>query len=296
MADRKTTRYVEVRTWGRSGLGNFSVRVDDETSAVEAARRSIARRSGLEIATCRSDGTALDKRGEPESHHYHVTLGAPVPREQGGGWSVKGELWFAIPASEPTPVGTDAGAMAMKHIIPPMADVLDVPYEEASNVASIRYRLHPLDTGRNLRAEGAIIPIDPASDPIRISYAALTGERRVISGPREAVLSRLRAVGYQFLVPNILRHTPGPWVIGAGAPGTHIVRGARPTEDEGNRSLIRAAPDLFAALQEVLGAAYDAIPPDLRARATAALASASGLAAYVLRSKPEGRMRRGAAP
>lgn len=76
--------------------------------------------------------------------------------------------------------------------------VSDVPFDEATDVSSIVYRLHPLDVGFSLRAEK--IPVQIGSDdPLRVSYADSHGERRVISGPRALVLRRLRAIGYRFI-------------------------------------------------------------------------------------------------
>lgn len=92
-------RTITIKSWGRHGLGPFRVRVDDDLeycSAEEAVARSVARRTGLCVVTMRQDGTALE-RGRPESRHYQITLGKPLPRRLGGGWSVEGELWVAIP-------------------------------------------------------------------------------------------------------------------------------------------------------------------------------------------------------
>lgn len=74
--------------------------------------------------------------------------------------------------------------------------VSDVPFEEAADVGSIVYRLHPIDVGFSLRAEQIPVQIGP-EDPLRVSYADDRGDRRVISGPRALVLRRLRAVGYR---------------------------------------------------------------------------------------------------
>lgn len=72
----------------------------------------------------------------------------------------------------------------------------DIPFDAASDVTSIRYRLHPLDVGFDLRGEGITTKIGP--EPVlRASYADRAGERRVIEGPREAVIEHLRRVGYR---------------------------------------------------------------------------------------------------
>lgn len=74
--------------------------------------------------------------------------------------------------------------------------VSDVPFEEAADVGSIVYRLHPSDVGFSLRGEGIPVQIGP-EDSLCVSYADEHGDRRVISGPRVLVLRRLRAVGYR---------------------------------------------------------------------------------------------------
>lgn len=74
--------------------------------------------------------------------------------------------------------------------------VRDVPFEEASDVTAIPCRLHPLDVGFDLRAEGVAIAL-PAGEVLRVSYADEGGERRVMSGPREAIRRRLQRLGYR---------------------------------------------------------------------------------------------------
>jgi hypothetical protein len=59
--------------------------------------QSISRANGLLVCTLRSEGTALDGRGYPESHHYYTTLGR---RCRGGGYTPVAEFWFAIPVTQ----------------------------------------------------------------------------------------------------------------------------------------------------------------------------------------------------
>lgn len=75
--------------------------------------------------------------------------------------------------------------------------ITDQPFEDAADVGSIRYRLHPLDVGFELRGSGTAIKIAPNDVVLRVSYADASGERRVMRGPREAVLYRLRRLGYR---------------------------------------------------------------------------------------------------
>lgn len=88
-------------------------------------------------------------------------------------------------------------AAALRAAIEPTT-VLDVPFEEARDVNSIKYRLHPLDVGFDVRRNNRRASINPKEDPIRISYAAKDGSRRVISGKQAAVLDYLRKLGYRF--------------------------------------------------------------------------------------------------
>jgi hypothetical protein len=81
--------------------------------------------------------------------------------------------------------------------------VSDVPFELALEVTSIRYRLHPLDVGFDLRESSARIVI--GREPrLRVSYPARDGSRRVLEGPREAVLRRLRRLGFRFRTEEVL--------------------------------------------------------------------------------------------
>lgn len=86
-----------MQTWGKLGLGEIRVRIQNWQYSEEAVAASISRRLGL--VWCggpRNEGTALN-RGRPESHHYAGTLGKPC---RGGGYTPKGEIWFAIPSGE----------------------------------------------------------------------------------------------------------------------------------------------------------------------------------------------------
>lgn len=78
----------------------------------------------------------------------------------------------------------------------PEERVIDMSFEAATDVTSIRYRLAPIDVGFDLRAEGVEVVIDAAEYPLRVSYADDEGERRVLEGSRREVVDRLRALGY----------------------------------------------------------------------------------------------------
>lgn len=73
-------------------------------------------------------------------------------------------------------------------------------FEDALSVRDIRYRVHPLDVGFDLREQGMVVAIDAADDPVRVSYPAKDGTRRVMEGPLQQVLRKLRARGFKFEV------------------------------------------------------------------------------------------------
>lgn len=87
---------IRIGTWGTAGLGTITVRVRDGEPIMDAVQRSVARRTGYAVVTCRSDGTELDC-GRPVAQHHQMTLGSPVPRRLGGGWNVEGEIWVSVP-------------------------------------------------------------------------------------------------------------------------------------------------------------------------------------------------------
>lgn len=72
----------------------------------------------------------------------------------------------------------------------------DVPFEVAEDVGSIRYRLHPLDVGFDLREQCTAIEFGDEPE-IRVSYPAEDHERRVMSGPRALVIARLEELGFR---------------------------------------------------------------------------------------------------
>lgn len=74
--------------------------------------------------------------------------------------------------------------------------LIDQPFDRATDVTSIAVRLHPLDVGFDLRAECITTVVDCTGPSLRVSYADRRGERRVMSGPRRAVIQRLRDLGY----------------------------------------------------------------------------------------------------
>jgi len=74
--------------------------------------------------------------------------------------------------------------------------ITDIPFDDASDVHSIQYRLHPIDVGFDLREEGMVVRF--SDEPtLRVSYPDDEQERRVMSGPAAAVLQRLRALGFR---------------------------------------------------------------------------------------------------
>jgi hypothetical protein len=78
----------------------------------------------------------------------------------------------------------------------------DIRFDKAADVHSIPVRLAPIDVGFDLRLHGEAIPISRSLDPLRVSYATITGERRVCSGPQNEVLALLRRHGYYFTLTD----------------------------------------------------------------------------------------------
>jgi hypothetical protein len=74
----------------------------------------------------------------------------------------------------------------------------DVAFDDADDVCSIRYRLHPIDVGFDLREIGHVVDLGE-DDPLRVSYPNEEGHRRVLWSPRAAVAERLRALGFKVL-------------------------------------------------------------------------------------------------
>lgn len=88
---------ITITTWGYRHLNTtIRVRAYPDERAIQAVCRSIARRTRLDVVSYQDQGTALS-HGRPESQHYSLQLGRPVPRKLGGGWSGAGEVWVAIP-------------------------------------------------------------------------------------------------------------------------------------------------------------------------------------------------------
>lgn len=77
--------------------------------------------------------------------------------------------------------------------------VRDVDFDAAEDVSSIEVRLHPLDVGYEVKRSGMVVRIDE-TPTLRVSYAARNGDRRVMEGPLDAVVGRLRKLGYKILV------------------------------------------------------------------------------------------------
>lgn len=77
--------------------------------------------------------------------------------------------------------------------------VHDVAFEDATDVYDIRYRLHALDVGFELKGSGTAAAIEK-EPTLRVSYADRDGQRRVMEGPFESVVRRLRRLGYSVRV------------------------------------------------------------------------------------------------
>ena len=95
------SKRIHFSTWGKGtrDLEMPAYAMADQYEIDTTASRvadAIARKNGLQVVTLRSDGTALDRKGRPESRHYQTTLGRPC---RGGGWTPVAELWFSIPAA-----------------------------------------------------------------------------------------------------------------------------------------------------------------------------------------------------
>ena len=70
-------------------------------------------------------------------------------------------------------------------------------FEDAANVGEIRYRLHPIDVGFDLRAESMAVDMGDSEDALRVSCADEGGARVVLTGSRDDVISELRRLGYE---------------------------------------------------------------------------------------------------
>ena len=92
-----TTRRYTV--WGLKGdakaMTSGTVRYAAGDDAIDALTRRIARLTRCSVITARSDGEEME-HGEVVSSHYEITIGHPIPRKRGGGYSVEGSLWAAI--------------------------------------------------------------------------------------------------------------------------------------------------------------------------------------------------------
>lgn len=92
---------ITFRAWGirperlQDLIPAYAVRHEHE-GAAEAVCRAIGRATGHVVVTCSPQGTSLE-HGKGESNHYQLTLGTPVARRLGGGYSVEGTVWIAVP-------------------------------------------------------------------------------------------------------------------------------------------------------------------------------------------------------
>lgn len=97
---------INFSNWGR-GCGRplpAWAMCEEYEEPIEAVIRAIERRTGLTVCTSRDDGISI-MHGRPESRHYQLTLGKALPRRLGGGYSVYGEVWIAIPCAREKEVG-----------------------------------------------------------------------------------------------------------------------------------------------------------------------------------------------
>jgi hypothetical protein len=78
--------------------------------------------------------------------------------------------------------------------------LIDRPFVDDSDSQDIRYRLHPIDVGFDLRAQDCMIAIDPSDDPIRVSFPGIHGERRILEGAQAEVLRALEGLGFRFTI------------------------------------------------------------------------------------------------
>jgi len=103
-SEKMKTKRIHFSTWGENpdslDIASYAVvHVDDDgyfDAKLDAVKRSIERTTGLAICGCTPQGQACSN-GVPESSHYQITLGRPVSRRYGGGYSVEGGLWVSIP-------------------------------------------------------------------------------------------------------------------------------------------------------------------------------------------------------
>lgn len=68
-------------------------------------------------------------------------------------------------------------------------------YDYGVDVGSIRYRLHPIDVGFDLREHDMPCVIG-AERRLRVSYPEHDGRQWVVEGPRESVIAYLTSLGF----------------------------------------------------------------------------------------------------
>lgn len=88
-------RRINFSAWGRGVWKAPAFALGKEGEEAAAVARAIARKSGVELVTLRSDGTSR-ANGVVDSRHYVASFGTPC---RGGGWSPTAEVWFAIPVT-----------------------------------------------------------------------------------------------------------------------------------------------------------------------------------------------------
>lgn len=83
--------------WGRGDfeVPAYAVQTDDGYSTpLSAVVGALARKNRMECCGGpQSQGTALDRHGNPDANHYSLTLGRPCP---GGGYTPVYEIWVSI--------------------------------------------------------------------------------------------------------------------------------------------------------------------------------------------------------
>lgn len=77
-------------------------------------------------------------------------------------------------------------------------ELMDVPFDVVESPWDIQWRLHPLDVGFDLRTTGTMVTIT-REPTLSVSYPNETGDRRVMKGPFDAVVRRLRSLGFSIV-------------------------------------------------------------------------------------------------
>ena len=82
-------------------------------------------------------------------------------------------------------------------IEPGIRDISEDEYD--GDVRDIVYRIDPIDVGFDLRVAGMSLAIDPADDPMTLSYR-VEGELRVVKGGQSDIIAWLETRGYSTVI------------------------------------------------------------------------------------------------